>query len=240
MKSYGQFCPVAKAAELFCERWTPLILRDLTLGASRFSELQRGVPLMSATLLSRRLKQLESEGVIQRKRAASGKSWTYHLTAAGAEFAPLVVALGVWGRRWTRRALAAHEVNVAALAWTLERTLKPDAFGPERCTVLLKFRDQPAQKSKWWFVNEEGALEICLKDPGHDVDLYVTTTVKDMIYVVRGDLALSRALDENRMDLVGPRALRMQFRAWLNLGPLAKIKSQRADGGRIEPAVNAG
>ena len=84
MKSYGQFCPVAKAAELFCERWTPLIVRDLAAGASRFSELQRGVPLMSPALLSRRLKQLEAEGVVERRRSSSGKTWTYHLTASRA------------------------------------------------------------------------------------------------------------------------------------------------------------
>jgi len=83
MKSYGQFCPVAKTAEIFCVRWTPLILRDLALGASRFTELQRGVPLASPTLLSNRLKQLEKEGIVQRRKSASGRSWTYHLTPAG-------------------------------------------------------------------------------------------------------------------------------------------------------------
>src|SRR5215510_9953586 len=105
MKHYGQFCPVAKAAELFCEKWTPLILRDLAWGATRFSELQRGVPLMSPTLLSRRLKQLEAEGIIERRPAPS-RGATYHLTRAGLEFVPVIEALGVWGQRWSRRALA--------------------------------------------------------------------------------------------------------------------------------------
>src|SRR5215471_15648821 len=89
MKSYGQFCPVSKAAEVFCERWTPLILRDLSLGASHFAELQRGVPLASPTLLSQRLKQLEKEGIVQRQKSASGRSWTYHLTPAGQDLAPI-------------------------------------------------------------------------------------------------------------------------------------------------------
>ncbi len=138
MKSYGQFCPVAKAAQLFCERWTPLIVRDLAAGATRFSELQRGVPLMSPTLLSRRLRELEAEGVVERRRAPNGKIWTYHLTPAGAEFVPVVVALGVWGQRWTRRQLARDEVDVTLLAWALERSVDPAAFGNAETIVRIR------------------------------------------------------------------------------------------------------
>src|SRR5262245_27063740 len=130
MRTYGQFCPIAKAAELFCERWTALILRDLVAGATRFGQLKRGVPLASPTLLSRRLKELESEGVIERRRPPNGRGWTYHLTAAGREFAPLIQALGVWGQRWTRRELARHEINLTLLMWALEISVKPAAFGP--------------------------------------------------------------------------------------------------------------
>jgi DNA-binding HxlR family transcriptional regulator len=230
MKRYGQFCPVAKAAQLFCERWTPLILRDLAAGATRFSELQRGVPLMSPTLLSRRLRELEAEGVVERKRAPNGKSWTYHLTPAGGEFVPLVVALGVWGQRWTRRQLAKDEVDVTLLAWSLERSVDASAFDKASTTVRIEFTDQRAAKAKWWFVNRDGACELCLEDPGYEVDLYLTTTVRDMIYIVRGDLSLTRALDEGRLETDGPRALRARLRAWLNLSPLTRVKSQRPDG----------
>ena len=132
MKSYGQFCPVAKAAELFCERWTPLIVRDLAAGATRFSELHRGAPLMSPTLLSRRLKQLWSEGIVERRRAPGGKTWTYHLTPAGQEFVPMIEALGVWGQRWARRQLAENEIDLGLLIWALERGVNPNAFGQRR------------------------------------------------------------------------------------------------------------
>jgi DNA-binding HxlR family transcriptional regulator len=230
MKRYGQFCPVAKAAQLFCERWTPLILRDLAAGATRFSELQRGVPLMSPTPLSRRLRELEAEGVVERKRAPNGKSWTYHLTPAGGEFVPLVVALGVWGQRWTRRQLAKDEVDVTLLAWSLERSVDASAFDKASTTVRIEFTDQRAAKAKWWFVNRDGACELCLEDPGYEVDLYLTTTVRDMIYIVRGDLSLTRALDEGRLETDGPRTLRARLRAWLNLSPLTRVKSQRPDG----------
>ena len=118
MKNYGQFCPVAKAAEIFCCRWTPLILRDLASGVSRFSQLKKGVPLASPTLLSRRLRELENEGIVERRRVSGERVWTYHLTEAGSEFTPIVMALGVWGQRWTRRKLADHEIDLGVYLGT--------------------------------------------------------------------------------------------------------------------------
>src|SRR5262249_1185203 len=170
MKHYRQFCPVAKAAELFCERWTPLILRDLAFGASRFSDLQRGVPLASPTLVSLRLRQLEKEGIVQRRKSPSGRSWTYHLTPAGEEFAPIVLSLGTWGQKWSRRELAKHEIDLGLLLWALERGARPEAFGRDRTVVQLMFTDQIQKKRYWWFLNEAGQCELCLKAPDHDVD----------------------------------------------------------------------
>ncbi len=225
MKSYGQFCPVAKAAELFCERWTPLIIRDLSTGATRFSELKRGVPLMSPTLLSRRLKDLEAEGIIERRPKPKGRGATYHLTEAGMEFVPMVQALGLWGRRWSRRQLADGEIDLGLLIWALERRAKTDAFGHTPSVVKLELRDQPAGKRHWWFVNWPEGCELCLEDPGFDVDLYVTCTLADMIYLMRGDLPISRAIEEDRLDLVGTHRARRALRTWLNPNPLASVKS---------------
>lgn len=229
MKSYGQFCPVAKAAELFCERWTPLIVRDLAAGAMRFSELQRGVPLMSPTLLSRRLKQLEAEGVVERRRSAGGSSWTYHLTDSGREFVPLVEALGVWGQRWSRRQLTEGEIDLGLLIWGLESGVNANAFEAPRAVVRLQLTDQPAAKSLWWFINEDGRCELCLDDPGFEVDLYLACSLVTMIQIVRGDISLRRAIDSARLEVIGNAKARRALGAWLNLSPLAAIPSQRAD-----------
>jgi len=229
MKSYGQFCPVAKAAELFCERWTPLIVRDLAAGATRFSELRRGVPLMSPTLLSRRLKQLEAEGVVERRQAAKGRGATYHLTETGEEFIPLVEALGVWGQRWSRRQLAENEIDLGLLIWSLERSVDATAFGTARTVVRLQFTDQPPGKSLWWFVNHHDACELCLNDPGFDVDLYLACTLADMIYIIRGDLTIARAIASGRLETIGSASARRRLPAWLNLSPLAQIPSRRPE-----------
>ena len=234
MKSYGQFCPVAKAAELFCERWTALILRDLVLGSTRFSELQRGVPLMSPTLLSRRLKQLEAEGIVERRPLETGRGSTYHLTPAGTEFAPLVEALGVWGQRWSRRELVDGEMDIGLLIWGLERSVDAGAFGGRRAVVQVSLTDQPAGKTNWWFLNQDGACELCVSDPGFGIDLHLACTLADMIYIYRGDLPLARAVATDRLEVTGTAVMRKRLAAWFNLGPLAKVGSQRTDAA-LEP-----
>jgi len=227
MRSYGQFCPVAKAAELFCERWTPLIVRDLAAGATRFSELQRGVPLMSPSLLSKRLKELQAEGVVEIRPLHNGRGSSYHLTAAGHEFVPLIIGLGTWGQRWSRRQLAEGEIDLGLLIWALERSVDAGAFGKPQSVVRIEFTDQPEGARLWWFINRDGACELCLEDPGFEVDLYLAATLADMIYIVRGDLPLTRALESGRLEAIGAARARKALRAWLNLGPLTKVKSQQ-------------
>jgi DNA-binding HxlR family transcriptional regulator len=229
MKRYDQFCPVAKAAEVFCERWTPLVLRDLALGASRFSELQRGVPLASPSLLSHRLKQLEKEGIVERRKSTGGHSWTYHLTSAGHDLAPIVMSLGVWGQKWSRRELAKHEINLGLLLWALERGAKPEAFGQERTIVQLTFTDQIEKKRHWWFLNEASRCELCLKAPDRDIDLFLETTLPDMIYLWRGDLPLARALEMGRLLAHGTVKAQRALSRWLAISPLAYVRSLKND-----------
>jgi len=223
-RGYGQFCPVAKAAEIFCERWNALLFRELGAGSTRFSEIRRGVPLMSPSMLSRRLKELEREGVIERRQDDAGI--TYHLTDAGRDFLPLVYSLGTWGRRWSRRALEDGEVDSGLLLWDMERTVLGEAFGAGRTVVQLVFTDLPAGRANWWFVNE-GGVQLCVEDPGFEVDLYLAVTVADMIRIWRGDISVNQALEQDRLKAHGPRRLVRRLRRWLNLGPLAAIKPAR-------------
>jgi len=227
MKSYGQFCPVAKASEIFCERWTSLILRELATGSTRFAQIQRGVPLASPTIISRRLKELEAEGVVERRRSETGRSWTYHLTPAGADFAPIVMALGEWGQKWSRRELEEHEIDLGLLLWALEKDVDPSAFGDRRSTIHIDFHDRPKNQRHWWFVNENGACEMCVDDPGHEVDLHLTISLPDMIYIWRGDLSISHALESGRLEVDGSTPARKRLADWLGICAVAHVKSER-------------
>ncbi len=225
MESYGQFCPVAKASQLVCQRWTPLIIRDLSLGPLRFSELQRGVPTMSPTLLSRRLKELEAEGVVERV-AGQAKTKAYRLTTAGLELLPVVELLGIWGQRWTRRTLEREEQNLTLFLWAFERSINPSAFRRQRTLVEMLFRDQPAAKKRWWFLNEGGTAHLCIDAPAHDADLYVSSTLPTMIRIWRGDESLSDALEAGSIEVHGAAVLMRCFNRWFGVSTLAHVRSE--------------
>ena len=225
MRGYGQFCPVAKGAEVFAERWTPLLLRELLCGSTHFSDLHRGVPLMSRTLLSTRLKQLEEIGVVKRKLGARGPE--YHLTEAGREFAPIVEHLGEWGQRWFRSKFGKEELDVTLLMWDMRRTVKPDAFPSERISVEFNFSDQPASKRKWWLVSDHGDVDLCATNPGFEVTLFVTTDLRTMCRVWLGDLAVRSAISSGQIELDGSRELRQRFERWLGLSGFAGIKGAK-------------
>jgi DNA-binding MarR family transcriptional regulator len=159
---------------------------------------------MSRSMLSRRLQELESEGIIERRANDRRRGWRYHLTPAGREFLPIVKALGVWGQRWSRRQLADGEVDFRLLLWEMERSVRADAFGEGRTVVELELNDQPRNRRRWWFVNEAGDVHLCVKNPGLEIDLYLSATLRDMIYIWRGDLPLHRALETGRIEALGP------------------------------------
>ena len=98
---YKQFCPLAMASELLCTRWTMVLLRELVAGTTRFNDLRRGVPKMSPTLLSQRLRELEAAGIIERRALKSEKGvFEYHMTESGKDLRLVVEAIGFWGQKW--------------------------------------------------------------------------------------------------------------------------------------------
>lgn len=229
MKRYGQLCPVAKAAEVFCERWTALLIRDMGAGATRFSELQRGVPLMSRSMLSRRLRELEHENIIRRTPLDGGRGFAYRLTEAGRGFLPIVEALGSWGQRWTRRRLASDEADCRILLWEMERSVCAGALGDAPTVVQVEFVDQPSTRRRWWFLNEAGQAHLCVKDPGLEIALYLAVTLADMAALWRGEVTLAAALRSGRLKASGASRCTRALRDWLGLrrGPDGSSPARR-------------
>ncbi|UUZ60647.1 winged helix-turn-helix transcriptional regulator [Nocardioides sp. B-3] len=149
MPTYGQFCPVAKTSELLCERWMPLVLRELMCGSSRFSEIQRGVPLISPALLTKRLRQLTLAGVVE--RTANGRDITYALTPAGWELYPIIEAMGVWGQRWARSSYGPDELDPSLLMWDIRRMLAPAGLAERPTVIEFRIRGGPrASRATGW------------------------------------------------------------------------------------------
>jgi len=151
MKTYGQYCPVARAAEILNERWTLLIMSDILDGARRFNEIRNGVPRMSPTLLSKRLKNLEACDLIVRRSASESGPIEYLPTPAGLEVRPIIELYGIWGQRWVRNRLGDDEIDVNLLMWYLRGGIDRHHFPQRRSVVCFKFTDRPRlSKGDWW------------------------------------------------------------------------------------------
>lgn len=225
MQGYGQFCPVAKATEVLGERWTPLIIRELLSGEQSFNTLRKGVPLMSPSLLSSRLKSLEATGVIRREK--TGRGVTYSLTDSGEELRSIIEQLGVWGQRWARSDMSKKDLDPSLLMWDMHRRIDTSYFGDERTVLRFEFVDYPAKMRLWWLVVTGTEVDICLKDPGHDVDLLIQTTLKTMTQIWMGDLSVTRARREGLLRVTGNSVLNRSMTSWIGCSSLAAVKPAR-------------
>ena len=231
MKGYGQFCPVAKAAEVFAERWTPLVLRELACGSRRFSDLHRGVPLMSRTLLAQRLRQLEDAGIVRSAAKASGRGQEYYLTPAGEEFRTLIEGLGEWGQRWARSQVSADDLDPGLLMWDIHRRVHVERLPLQRVVVLFAFRGLPKQWRTlryFWLILQRSDIDLCLKPPGYEVDLEVDADLAALTKVWMGDVRLSEAMRSGLVRLKGPGPLVRAFPGWLALSPFAGVERPHA------------
>ncbi len=213
---YGQFCPVAKASEVLAERWTPLVLRELLAGSSRFNEIRRGVPLMSPSLLSDRLDKLERAGVLERLQAGGSRHSSYRLTEAGEQLRPLFAQLAAWGQRWTRGAITRADLDPAFMMWAMLRRVEQRGVRPTRRVVILfHLRDADVTRRYWWLVLDEASVDLCLTDPGFEVVVSVHSDLETMMLLLLDELSLARARRSRKLQLEGPGRMTRQVPTWL-------------------------
>lgn len=219
--SYRQFCPVAMAAEVLSTRWTIVLLRELVAGSTRFNDLRRGVPRMSPALLSQRLRDLQTAGIVVRVAAGSGPP-EYHLTEAGRDLAPIVEAFGIWGQRRVKAEVSLQNLDAQLLMWDMHRNLNTEPMPRRRSVVQFLYSDLPAHRRSYWLiVDPEAGVDLCSTEPGFDVDLYVSVDLRTMTAIWMGHDTVRRALDEERMILIGDDQLAADMQAWLGLSPFA-------------------
>ena len=222
---YGQFCPVAVASEVFAERWTPIILRELFAGSDQFNQIHRGIPLISRALLARRLTQLEAAGVLAKEPLPGQRGYRYSLTESGNEFRPVIEALGTWGQRWTVR-IERRNLDAGFLMWNVRRRIARDLLPDRRVLVCFRFTSVPSTyrgSRVFWLSLERSQVEVCVDDPGFEVDLEVHADLAAMVGVWLGDIAFDDALRAGTIRLMGPRALMKTFPSWLMLSHFARV-----------------
>jgi DNA-binding HxlR family transcriptional regulator len=221
MKTYGQFCPISQALEILAERWTLLIVRELLTDSHRFTEIQRGVPLISRTLLSQRLKSLQDCNLVT-KTDVDGAPY-YSLTDAGEALRDVVMQLGVWGKAYAQRRILDEHLDPKLLMWDLQRRLNRDSLPTKRTVVLFHFSDAVAGESRFWLHIDQSNVDICFTPAGFTPDLTVETDVRTLTEVWMGYQDLAACLRAHKVRLLGPPALKRAFPTWLMLSAFAAI-----------------
>jgi len=210
MRGYGQYCPVALAAEVFAERWTPIIVRNLYLGCDRFGAILDGAPGLPRSVLSARLRGLERAGVV----AHAGPA--YALTDSGRELAEVCLALGAWGARW--RTARPQDQDPYLALWMVSRLVDPATLPRPRVVVVFQVTDRSAP-NRFWLVLSTDGNEVCVRSPGYPEDGQVTTDTASLVRWYAGEVPLAAAQKAGALSVVGPRWLLRELAAWGRLNP---------------------
>lgn len=220
---YNQFCPIAKASELLGDKWTFLILRELLSGGHRYNEIQRGLGQISPSLLSTRLRQFEDNGIIERRKIKGQQGYEYYLTQPGEEVLPIIQELGNWGMKWARDQIDNEELDIQLLMLYLRRSIKPENIPRKETIIHFKFNDLKKLKD-WWIIVKDNDVDVCIDDPGKEVDIWFATNVRTMMEVWMGDQSYQSAIKQNKLKIVGPTSMTRNVTKWMSNSEFAKIK----------------
>lgn len=215
MKSYGEYCPIAMGSEAIGDRWTPLVLRELISGAERFSEIHRGVPRMSRTLLAQRLKQLERLGVVERRAGP-----TYHLTPSGEDLEAVVFGIGDWAKRWLFGDPAKEHLDGGHLVWRVRQRIVNENLPEGRTVVRFDFPDALRGK-RIWLLLDPGGASVCERDEGFGVDVHVVADITEFMRIWMGRSTWAEAMAAGTLTIDGARPLVRAFPSWFALSPYA-------------------
>jgi len=219
---YGQFCPIAKATEILGDRWTLLIIREILNGGRRFSQLQRGLGTISPALLTERLKTLAAYDLIVKRKIPGQRGYDYFPAGACEALGPILQSLGEWGMRFAKDHLGDEDYDIELLMLYLERTIAIDKLPGS--AIVLRFEFEDLRKERiWWLVVEDGHVDVCVKDPGRDVDIYINTTVRVMTDVWLGHKTYKSAIKEGVLEIVGPSGLVRSVSSWLRCVDYAEV-----------------
>lgn len=225
MNQSGSLCPAIKAADVIGDKWTLLILRELFLGNARYAEFQRALPRISPTILSKRLKQLEQDGLVIRK-AAGGKSREYRLTPCGREVAPIIDHLSRWGLRWARRQIQDEDLDVSAFMWDYHRTLKTEELPDGETVFNVQFPDLDSH-NEWWLIARPQKVDLCTDDPGMEPDIWLSHTLTAAAAIWMGDIDVKSAIKAGDVTLSGPTQITRAVDHWFPTSMYSGIRPEQ-------------
>lgn len=213
MTRYRQYCPIARSSEILAERWTPLVVRNMLWGATTFTEIARGVPAMSRSMLIKRLRELERAGVIVSRPKTDGHGSSYHLTPAGRDLAGVTDAMADWASRWLDVTDEHNDPGFALWAW-IEFHLAPEKLPTERTLIAFEFPDEAPGNRYFWLLAEKPEAEVCYTDPGGEPDAYVVAQSEEFVRWHIGERTWRQAVRNGAISVTGAANVRSAIPNW--------------------------
>jgi len=226
MYDYEEACPVSKATSLLCERWTFQIIREMLMGATRFSEFRQYLPKMSPTLLNSRLKLLETNGLVVRKKVAEKKGHEYQLTPSGRALKPIVMELGKWGMEFAWDSMLPEELNASVLVRDFATAIRLEALPSGDFVIQFTVQDE-AETHKRFVSIRQGHAQVCDENIQEDVDLYLTASLETFGKIWYGELSALNAREQNALKVVGMGYLEQNLSKWLGISDFSTVNPRR-------------
>lgn len=217
--NHADYCPISIGVEVLGDRWTPLVIRELMVGAHGFNDIHRGIPRISRTLLAQRLRHLERIGLVERTAAAPGKAGRYELTEAGNAITPVVWAMGHWAAEWVFGEPNADDLDGLSLIWRLHQHAIPDKL-PTTRTIVHVVLTGTNGAAGWLELGPAGA-SVCKEDQGYDVDLAIEADTTQMHRWIAGVVPFRQLVADGHARLLGPSRLARAFPTWFNVSTFA-------------------
>jgi DNA-binding HxlR family transcriptional regulator len=219
MDDFAAFCPLTLTTDVIGDRWTPLVLREMLLGNTRFNDIARSLPGMSRSLLTQRLKHLERKGVVETWPSPSGRGNTYHLTPAGKDLHDVLMAMGRWSIAWMYDKLDPSDIDAESLMWWMHRRVDPTTVPDER--VIVQFDHTAPERRSYWMVFERRSASVCVVDPGFPVGAVVRCPTEQLARVFSGSESWNAAVRSGTIDVSGRREVVRSMPTWFLWSPWA-------------------
>lgn len=236
MYDYEEVCPISKAASVLCERWTLQIIREMFFGVTRFNEFRQYLPKMSPTLLNTRLRTMEQQGIIIRRKVPEKRSYEYLLTPAGLELKPVLTAFGKWGMQWAFEHMDETQLNASTLVRDFAVALKLDQLpaGDATFQFSISMDNQVVRK---YVLLRDGTPQVCDENIGYDVDVYLTTDVATLAAIWYGERSVTSAREQGLLKVTGTTYYVDTISKWLGNSQFASY-NKRCDKNVGERQVN--
>jgi DNA-binding HxlR family transcriptional regulator len=216
MYDYNEACPISMAASVICERWTLQIVRELFFGSTRYSEIQKHIPNISPTLLRSRLRHLEEQGVVLRKKSTSGNRYEYHLTPAGKSLAPVLTEMGKWGMKWANDCMTDKQNTAASLIRDFTSGINTDEL-PSGATVIEINFDEDPDRAVGFIHVRDGSVQACDTNLGFDTDVLIRSTIQDLTEIWYGEIGIGAAIESGRLHVQAAPVYSRRISKWLGI-----------------------